>query len=469
MPKLPIIILIFPLLVWSQKIDFTKEWKNDKDLKGASIGFCIMDAKTSEVIEEYNSKQLLIPASTLKLLTTTAALQLLGADFQYATKIMYNGTLSANGILNGDLIIVGSGDPSLQSEKFGNIHVTDIWAQKIKEKGIKEIKGSIIGDASSFENIVPDDWIWADVGNYFGAVPCGLSYHDNKYKIFFNTGTNGSGTNIQKTSPNYLKKKYILKNEVISNGSEDEAYVYGDPFGFEKTIRGSLPPNKTNYEVEAALPDPALLCAEHLFTSLNKLGIVCNENKVVSKYEKVDSTKLNLLFSHTSPTLDKIIYHTNISSNNLYCESLLKTLGKGSSQKGIELIKKHFSERGMDVEQIYMVDGSGLSRANNCTAFFEAQLLSKIYKDSLSYRVIHNSLPIAGKNGSMSNIGKGTFIENNLRAKTGYIKRCRAYSGYVKTKNGKDLAFSIIFNNYNCSAREAKLKIEKFLIGLDEL
>jgi len=469
MRGLLILIFTLPIVALSQKFDFADAWKNDQELKGASIGFCVMDAKTSEVLEEYNSKQLLIPASTLKVLTTAGALHLLGADFRYATKLMYSGTLSANGILNGNLIILGSGDPTLQSEKFGAGSVSDFWAQKIKEKGIKEIKGTIIGDASCFERAVPDDWIWADIGNYFGAVPCGLSYHDNKYKILFNTGTNGSGTSIQKTSPNYLEKKYMLKNEVISKGSEDEAYVYGDPFGFDKTIKGTLPPNKINYEVEAALPDPALLCAEHLYSSLTKIGIVCQKNKITSNYEKTDSLKLNLLYTHYSPTLDKIIYHTNLSSNNLYCESLLKTLGKGSSQKGIEVLKKYFAEKGLDVEQVYFSDGSGLSRANNITTYFQAQLLSIIYKDSLSFRVMHQSFPISGKNGSMSNVGKGTFIENNMRAKTGYIKRCRAYCGYVKTKSGKDLAFSVIFNNYNCTARVAKLKIEKFLIHLGDL
>jgi D-alanyl-D-alanine carboxypeptidase/D-alanyl-D-alanine-endopeptidase (penicillin-binding protein 4) len=466
---IPFILFIFPFVGLSQNFDFEKTWKTDKDLKGASIGFCVMDVKTSEVIQESNSKQQLIPASTLKIVTTTAALHLLGNNFRYSTKLMYSGTLNASGSLNGDLIIVGSGDPTLQSEKFGAGSVTDFWAQKLKEKGIKEVKGAIIGDASCFERSIADDWIWADIGNYFGAVPCGLSYRDNKFKIVFNTGTNGSRTSIQKTEPNYLEIKYVLKNEVTSKGSEDEAYVYGDPFGFEKIIKGTLPTNKLNYEVEAALPDPALLCAEHLYNSLNKIGILCQKNKITSRYEKADSITLNLLFTHYSPTLDKIIYHTNLSSNNLYCESLLKTLGKGSSAKGIEVIKKHFTERGLDIDQLYMVDGSGLSRANTITPLFEAQLLSKIYKDSTCFRIIHNSLPIAGKNGSMSNIGKGTFIENNLHAKTGYVKRCRAYCGYVKTKAGKDLAFSVVFNNYNCTAREAKLKLEKFLVGLSDL
>ncbi len=458
-----------PIFLIGQKTDFANEWKKDKALKGASLAYCVMDAKTASIISEYNAIEQVIPASTLKIVSTSAALQILGADFRYATKLFYTGSLSANGTLNGDLIILGSGDPTLQSEKFGAGSVTDFWAQKIKEKGIKEIQGKIIGNAACFDHVVPDDWIWADISNYFGAVPCGLSYRDNKFKLYFNSGAAGTKTSLEKIWPDYLDKKFKIENEVLAGGNEDEAYVYGNPFGFSKIVKGTLPANKTNYEVEAALPDPALLCAQDLYLSLNKIGITCDKNKVLSDYEGKDTANVHLIYTQYSPSLDKIIFHTNLSSNNLYCESLVKTLGKGNSAKGIERIKKHFSERGLYTDQLYMVDASGLSRANTITVAFQTQLLSKIYRDSSTYQIINASLPVSGKSGSMSNMGKGSAIENNLRAKTGYIKRCRAYCGYVKSKSGNDLAFSIIFNNYNCSAREAKLKIEKWMIEMENL
>ena len=116
-----------------------------------------------------------------------------------------------------------------------------------------------------------------------------------------------------------------------------------------------------------------------------------------------------------------------------------------------------------------MKDGSGLSRINTMTPNLQANLLQKIVKDSLIYRVFSSSLPIAGKQGSISNIGKGKFIENNMRAKTGYITRVRAYCGYVTTRSGKALSFSVIINNYTCSPKEAKVKMESFLNALAEL
>jgi D-alanyl-D-alanine carboxypeptidase/D-alanyl-D-alanine-endopeptidase (penicillin-binding protein 4) len=136
---------------------------------------------------------------------------------------------------------------------------------------------------------------------------------------------------------------------------------------------------------------------------------------------------------------------------------------------GIDIVSNYWQKKGLDVSELFMVDGSGLSRANTVTTNFQASLLSKIHNDSILFKTFNNSLPVAGKSGSMSNIGKGKLIENNMRAKTGYINRARGYCGYVRSKSGKDLAFSVLFNNYNCSAKEAKVKIEKFLIELGEL
>jgi len=468
-----LLVVSVPWFANAQLNTFIEEWKNDKDLKHSSIGFCVMNAATSEIISEYNSRQLLVPASTLKIVTTSAALNLLGAGYRYETKIYYTGDFNkTTGVLNGDLIIVGSGDPTLQSDNFEkeNNLVTDKWANYLKEKGLTEIKGKIIGDASCFERTIPSNWIWEDISNYFGAVPCGLSYKDNKFKVYFSTKENGSEADITGYSPAYLSNTIALTSWVIAKGNEDQAYAYGDPFSFAKEIRGTLPPNKTNYEIEVALPDPALLCAEHLYASLHALGIKCNAASIQSNYKKPqEQASRTLIYTHYSPTLDKIIYFTNIRSNNHYCETLLRTIGKGNSNAGLKTVKKYWAQRGLDSNQIYMDDASGLGRINGITTHYQAALLSKVFKDSSAYKIFHLSLPVAGKQGSMSSLGKGKFIENNMRAKTGYITRARAYCGYVKTRSGKELAFSLIFNNYNCSAREARLKMEKFLVALGEL
>ena len=467
------LLFLLPAFFTAQINTVIETWKADKDLKSATLSFCVLDAKSGAVIAELNSHQYVIPASTLKVITTGAALGTLGPTFRYSTKIFHTGTFNKEtGVVNGDLIIYGNGDPTLQSENFSKDtnQVTDKWAQILKEKGIKEIKGKIIGDATYFDRTIPGNWIWADISNYFGVAPCGLSYNDNKFKIIYTSKEAGSKANVDKTIPAYCNNTICINSNVVSKGTEDDAFVFGDPYSYIKEVSGKIPPNKTNFEVEAALPDPALLCAEKLCTSLTRLGIKCNQKLVESNYKRTDSVVTKqLLYTHLSPTLDKIIYYTNLKSNNLYCETILRSIGKGSMYTGIDIVSNYWQKKGLDVSELFMVDGSGLSRANTVTTNFQASLLTKIFNDSINYKIFNNSLPVAGKSGSMSNIGKGKLIENNMRAKTGYINRARGYCGYVKSKSGKDLAFSVLFNNYNCSAKEAKIKIEKFLIELGEL
>ncbi|HQQ93188.1 MAG TPA: D-alanyl-D-alanine carboxypeptidase/D-alanyl-D-alanine-endopeptidase [Bacteroidia bacterium] len=464
-------MLVWPLLGTAQIDPVLDEWKKDPDLAHASFGFSLLNAKTGSVLAEYQSQLALVPASTLKLLSTYAALSKLGQHYRFETKFYTTGKLDpATGVLDGDLIIVGSGDPTIQSEHFAkdNLLSTDKWAKQIKEKGIKEIRGKVIADASCFDRRIPDEWIWADISNYYGSIPCGISFSDNAFTLDFSTGENNSKAKLQGLSPAYASTSISVTTDVVANGTEDKAIVYGDPFSFSKEVRGTLPPNKKHFEIKAALPDPALLCAEALCKSLVAFGVKCSPAQAVSEYVYRESgDERQFLFSHLSPYLDNIVTITNLKSVNLFSETMVKVLGKGDGQKGIEEVLHYWETRGMNLSSLSMKDGSGLSRANTLCAELLSKVLCKIYNDTENYKVFSASLPVAGRSGSMSNIGKGKFIENNMRAKTGYMERVRAYSGYLKGRSGKDLAFTLIVNNYSCSPKDMKLKIEKFLSAME--
>lgn len=470
-------ISVFVLVSFGYYAQLPSVWlqsaQQNKALTQAVYGFEVVEIKTGKVLAEHQSHIALIPASTLKVVTTASALSMLGRNYVYTTKLLVRQK-PKDGILEGDLIIKGCGDPSLQSAYFykDSNSVCYTWAQALKKSGVSKMTGNIIADASAFNRNLNPNWIWGDIGNYFGAAPNGLSFHDNKFSIFYKSEAVGSKATVVRHEPDYITTPLKINSSVLAKGSEDEAYVFGDPFGFTKEVSGVIPPNKTNYEVEASLPDPALLCAEWLAKAMKKEGIVLDEKKCQSSYQKNSADtaqKYVELYAHTSPSLERMVYHTNIKSNNHYAESFLTTLGKGSALNGIGTVKNYWEKRGLDVSELFMVDGSGLSRANTVTPHFLAQLLLKMSKDSITYKAFYNSLPIAGKNGSMTNVGKGTFIENNMRAKTGYINRVRSYCGYVKTKSGKELAFSILMNNYTCSAKEAKMLLESFMTGLADL
>lgn len=490
------IFFLIPIFTFSQASKLKAEIENlkkDPDLKHASWSVYVMNTKKDSALIEYNSNLSLIPASTLKIVTTGAALSILGSDFVFQTKIQYDGIFdSLTGTIKGNLYILGGGDPSLESEYFkdkkDSLTTVEKWAKILKGKGIKKIEGAVIGDAGIFEdNMIPGQWIWSDIGNYFGAGASGLSYHDNKYTIYFNSGATNTNTLINKIEPAIEGLNII--NHVTAGGNDDNAFIYGSPYSYYRAAQGTIPANKNNYEVEGSIPDPALFCVTELEKALKNIGIQVSKKATTIRAEKDDNaiheksamtknivydpTKRNILYIHFSPSLDKIVYWTNLKSNNMYAEHLLKYIcykktGYGSENKGTEIITEFWKNKGVDVNGFFMNDGCGLARANVITTKTEAQILWLLSKDK-NYNAFYNSLPVAGKSGSLAGLCEGSCAENNLHAKSGYITRARGYAGYVKNKKGEMLCFSLIANNYECSPTQMKKKLEKILVAIAEI
>lgn len=455
--------------------------KTDEALKHAVWSICVMPVKKDTILAEYNSTISLVPASTLKIVTTGAALSMLGGDFKFETKLQYDGVFDTlTGIIKGNLYIIGGGDPTLESEYFkdkkDSLSTTDKWAELLKKKGIKKIEGAIIGDASIFDdNMIPAQWIWADIGNYFGAGASGLSYHDNKYALYIKSGAVGSKSLITKTKPEIDGLQMV--NNVTSGGNDDNAFIYGAPYSYYREIQGTIPANKNNYEVEGSIPDPALFCAQSLERSLKKIAIKITKNsttvRLLREADEYLFSNKTTLYKHYSPTLNEIIYWTNYKSNNLYAEHLLKYIaykkdGIGRENEGTEIITSFWKNKGVDVNGFFMNDGCGLSRSNVITTKTEAQILRLMAKDK-NFKAYYRSFPIAGKIGPLDNFCEGTSAKDNLCAKSGYITRARGYAGYVKNKKGEMLCFSLLANNYECTPPEMKKKLEKLMIAIAEM
>jgi D-alanyl-D-alanine carboxypeptidase/D-alanyl-D-alanine-endopeptidase (penicillin-binding protein 4) len=460
--------------------DFISGLKKETELQNASVSLCVLDAKTGSALCDYNGKTSLTPASTLKIVTTASALQLLGKDFKYETALQYSGTFDkATGVIDGDLVIKGSGDPSLNSEYFrkpeDTFFVANKWTAALIEKGVKKITGKIVLDVSCFEEDVPGTWVWGDLGNYFGAAPHGLSYNDNKFYIVFKPTKAGDSAQIQKTFP--CIDGLCIQNHVTAAGTEDNAVVYRAPYSTDVKIHGTIPPGTKPFSIEASLPDPSLLLAKHLQAAFAAGGITLDNKDVLKitahnkkSYEKPRTT----LYVYKSPPLEKIVYFTNLHSNNMYAESIFKTIalkkgGWGSNWQGMTTLNKHLKAKGFDMNGLFINDGSGLSRSNAVTAEHLAGILYMMSSDSLNKTAFENSLPIAGISGSLRSLGKGTALENNLRAKSGYITRARSYAGYMKAKSGKDICVSLIVNNFNGSPADTKKKMEEIFLKLYEL
>ncbi|HLG02836.1 MAG TPA: D-alanyl-D-alanine carboxypeptidase/D-alanyl-D-alanine-endopeptidase [Bacteroidia bacterium] len=451
----------------------------DSALKHGAWGVCVLTADSGKMVAAYNAEQSLIPASTLKILTTGAAIGLLGENYRYVTTIEHDGIFDTlNGIIRGSVYLRGSGDPTFDSKYFrkgDTIGAIEKLPLRLKQLGVKRIEGDIIGDASCFsDNPVPDGWTWSDIGQYYGAGTSGLAYRDNAVTLYFNS-TQGDSAVLEKVIPRPDGVNY--RSFVTTGGKKDNAFVYGAPFGNTYYIYGTIPPGRKDYEVDAAHPEPALQCAADYLAGLKKAGIVVTGKATTIRRMEMANENIKLkrksLSAILSPTLAEIVRETNLHSDNVYAEQLLRTLGKvkgaaGSTEEGVRVVKNYWQSLGIPIAGLNMTDGNGLSRSNTVTTKIQAMILQKISTMSWS-AVFEQSLPIAGRSGSLASLCKGTCAENNLTAKSGYINRARGYAGYVKTQSGKKLCFSIIANNYTCSATEMKKKIEKILVTIAEL
>lgn len=470
---------IFPILLFAQS-NFNpalESFKADNDLLHGSLGFCAVDIQKNTIFSSYNAEQSLIPASSLKVITTGTALAILGPKHTFYTYLEYSGKIQ-NGQLEGDLYIRGTGDPSLASPLMDGVPSRDELMNSFKDAiirtGIKSIKGNIIADLSYFDDQhIVDTWQWGDIGNHYGAATYGLNYHDNLYYIRFNKKPNfGDLTEILETEPEIKRLKIDNRVTAAGKNSGDNAYVYSNPFSYDVVIRGTIPRGSGTFGIKAASPDPALMCAIDLKNSLKKQNISVQGQCKTSLNYKMSNNR-EVIYTHRSPQLSAIIKHTNEKSRNLYCEALLKVIGiktsnNPSTQAGIDAIIQFWTDRGIDMSGCFLQDGSGLSARNGIPTKVFAQILRKMYLDTSSFPGFYDLLAIAGQTGTLKYFCKGSAADNNMRAKSGSLNRVRSFSGYLTNKSGRLLSFSVIVNNYKGKAYLMKKKLEKLLIALAE-
>lgn len=450
---------------------------SDPSLKNASISFYVYDAKNKVEIASYNPDQSLVTASTMKVITTATVLDILGSWHKFTTKLSYDGYLDTNCTLHGNLYIEGGGDPTLGSKYFNDEDFMLRWVDAVAELGIHHIDGRIIGDASYFsDEYVPSTWGWGDMGNYYGSGVSGLTIHDNTLTFTFEAGPeNNDSTYITCYEP-YTPDIRIDNRVKAGNTKKDEAYVYGGPYDPYRLIKGRIPKGAKDFDVRGAMHDPAYVAAFELETLLYRHGITTSSSASTVRIDRLDgildTAQRTSFYEHDSPSVSKIVYWTNLISNNLFAEHLLKHIGvaeyhDGSVYSGTTGVYNYWTKKGLDLTGFSMNDGSGLSRANAVSAKHLVQILTAM-KSSKYYDSFYSSLPNCGKTGTLKSYGKGTKIYNNLRAKSGTMTRVKSFAGYVKSASGKDLVFAIIVNNHTCATYEIGKKLEKLMISLGD-
>ncbi|MFV0472283.1 MAG: D-alanyl-D-alanine carboxypeptidase/D-alanyl-D-alanine-endopeptidase [Paludibacteraceae bacterium] len=438
-------------------------------MNNANVSLIVKDMTNNANLYEYHPGNSFIPASTMKLVTTATALQLLGGSFRFETLLQYDGTIDYEGILNGNIYIRGGGDPTLGSEKMGDGDFLQQWVKSIKKKGIRKILGSIIADESLYgdEGANPY-WTWEDIGNYYAPEIYAISYKDNTFKVEFDSKEVGSIPQIVAVSPQ-IKDLCIINCLKSTKISFDSAYFYGKPHDNERIARGAIPANRKRFTVKGSIPSPGLLLAKDLKQALKKNGIeVTGEGKDIFLPPQSKRTKI---YSHFSPPLRNIVGEINMNSNNHYAETLFQRLSLlessvANSKNAAKIIKNYWYSRLPSSKQLFLYDGCGLSPLNAVSANFLVDMLVYMY-NSDSRADFLNSLPVSGISGTLKSFLKNTPLFGKVRAKSGTISRVKSYAGYIE-RDDKKWVFAVLVNNANGNSREVTGKIENFLLDITQ-
>jgi len=462
-----LVLSLFSLILAGQTniVNTFQEILCKEEYKSASVGVLVVDPANGEELLKYNPDQLLIPASTMKLITTATALRILGPDYRFVTEIGYTGQLDENGFLHGDIVVKGGADPALGSEYFQSHYYEFLkhWAKAIKSSGIKRVEGNLVLDGSVYDSEkVPATWIWEDLGNYYGAGANAFTVYDNMFRITFQSpSTPGERTKII----NYYPKidGLEIQNEVLSSEENvDNAYVFGSPLDKIRVIRGTIPAGRKAFTIKASVPQPEEILAADFRNALAKEGVFISGK---TEYKKGNVENYQMVYLQESPGLADIAKVLNHESVNLFAEHFLKQLavekyGLGNREKAIEVVQEYWKQNFPDAS-FFMEDGSGLSHFNSVSPRFFTQLLTFIDGDEAFVQ----SLPKAG-DGTLYQFTKEHFPGNTLEAKSGSMTRVRCYSGYLTTDSGRRLVFSIMFNHFSGSHSALIKELDKLLFKI---
>jgi len=433
----------------------------DAQLQYGLAGICAIEAKTGKVVFEKNSNIGFAPASTQKVLTTIAAYEALGSNFTYQTQVGYIGSINGKK-LNGHLVIESSGDPTFGSWRYAATKeelVLQKIADAVKQAGIETINGNIIATDKGFDiNPIPDNWMWGDMGNYYGAGHWALNWKENQYDIFFKSGkAKGNPTTVTKVEPEESIVGKLIYNEVATGdpNTGDGSSIYTAPFSPIKLVQGKITSNQSQFQVSGSFSLADMNCLTAMQSYLQKKGVSLT-GKLLPPSAKIFIAenipalgRISNVLTLSSPGLDSIVYWFLKKSVNLYGEALVRTIGLqkkgyGSTDMGLDWIDSFYNANGFDTKAMHMTDGSGLSPTNRITPFAMTKAL-QFAQSKTWFPAFYEALP----------------LYNGMRLKSGTIHRTKCFAGY---HNGYIVCLMV--NNYNGSSGALVDKMYNVLDGL---
>jgi D-alanyl-D-alanine carboxypeptidase/D-alanyl-D-alanine-endopeptidase (penicillin-binding protein 4) len=449
----------------------------------AQWGVKVVSLDSGETLFERNADKLLKPASNAKLYTAALALDRLGPDYRIQTSFYAAAKPDAEGVIHGDLLVYGRGDPSFSARFNGGDYKKALQPalDALLAAGVKTIDGGIIGDESYFRGApFGSEWTWEDLQEYYGAPASALTFQDNVIDLVFKPGRAAGDpceivalpetsilTFSNRTQTGPLEKEARKRIQLYRPVGESVVYAWG-----------GVPLGSTGVSEAVSVQKPALWFATILKEGLSQRGVTVSGNArqedwLDREVSPIAWSSVVEVVSVPSRPMSEIVRQTLKSSENLYAQLLLLQVGakagatnRDTEQAGLAELQTFLRNAGISRNMAQLDEGSGLSRACLVTPSATVQLLAFMNTNRCRDAFV-DALPVAGVDGTLHNRFKGTVAAGNLRAKTGSLGGVNTLSGYVTTAGNEKLVFSIMLNNYR-EEGEGRAAIDAVALQLAE-
>lgn len=417
-----------------------------KQLQGVQVGVLVVDLGSGQTLFARNADTALIPASNTKLITTAAALELLGPKFNFTTQLYLRGK-QAGKTLHGDVVVVGSGDPSF-SGRFYDGDATKVlaqWARALFLQGVERVTGDLVLDTSAFSGpAIHPGWPRDQLQHWYCAPVDALNLNDNCVDVSLRPGRVGGAARYSLVPGGYFRVTNQMKTVGRGKHAPWVLRPEGSPNMLE--LRGTFRAGRPGQSITLSVREPAMFFGG-TFKSILAENRVVVDGKVRRSAGRVEPS---LLFARHACPIDRVVTVVNKRSQNLFAECLFRALGRakggaGSFDGGRKAVATYLSSHGITGSSV--ADGSGLARGNRHSPRAIVTVLQRMWKHA-SREVFFDSLSVAGTDGTLKRRMRQEPAKGRVHAKTGYIRSASGLSGYVKTTDGRWLAFSLLFNGF---------------------
>lgn len=452
--KLFLFLLTIPSIVFSQEslVQTVDSILQTRCLNQEHTSVSIVALPSGQAVYSRHTETPLLPASVTKLVTTAAALHYLGPEYHFKTDILYTGERDGETIV-GDLVIKGGGDPKLTSEQLWYI------ASQIKGHGIRTITGDLIIDTGFFDdNLRAPAWGNQNTATAYDANLCALSVNFNVVAVHILPGKAVNDPVIVWLEPETDYFELVNNGKTIKRGGNSvSASRSSSANGIKVKVSGSMPLGSAEKTIFLNIPDPIAYAATTFRDFLQRMGISIHGNTVV----RPTPFDVTLLYRHYSAPIATILKELNTYSNNFMAEQILKTMAAevtqlpGSHQEGQRLVRAFLKDIGINVQEVNLVDGSGLSRNNHITTAAMTNLLTTTYNRFDIGPDFIAALKVMGAEDGFSKRFSDSPARSLVRAKTGTLSGVSNLAGYVESEAGQLFAYAIFLNNNRCGDRGA--------------